>query len=182
MKREHLLDLNEILQFPGKKLSIDVTTDFAKDPEIELMEPMEGFLEAVSTGNILLLKGEFKAKVIADCARCGGKIEVPVEFEVDEQFPVVGVPASYGMNDFAKVDQEEEPYKLFVENSLDVEALLRQDLIVAVPLQPLCQYGWDGECPQAKQQGSKPQASEGRPEFSKLKNLLGMDEEEEKQS
>src|SRR5690348_17232346 len=86
MKREHLLDLNEILQFPGKKLSIDVTTDFAKDPEIELMEPMEGFLEAVSTGNILLLKGEFKAKVIADCARCGGKIEVPVEFEVDEQF------------------------------------------------------------------------------------------------
>lgn len=177
MKREHLLDLNEVLQHPGKKLTIDISTDFAKDPEIELMEPMEGFLEAVSTGNILLLNGEFKAKVIADCARCGGPIEVPVEFEVEEQFPVVGVPAMYGTGDFARVDEEDEPYKLFVENSLDVEALLRQDLIVAVPLQPLCQYGWDGDCPKARGIAVKPASAEGRPEFSKLKNLLHEDEE-----
>ncbi|MBX3118380.1 MAG: DUF177 domain-containing protein [Fimbriimonadaceae bacterium] len=178
MKREHLLDLNEVLQHPGKKLSIEISTNLENDPEIELMEPMQGFLEAVSTGNILLLTGTFTAKIIADCARCSGPIEVPVEFEVDEQFPVVGVPASYGMNDYARVDEEEEPYKLFVENSLDVQALLRQDLIVSAPMQPLCQYGWDGDCPQAANSGLKPSAAEGRPEFSKLQSLLKGDEEE----
>lgn len=171
MKRERLLDLNEVLQHPGKKIAVDVSTELANTPEVELMGEMQGYLEAVSTGNLLLLTGEFKARVILDCARCGAPLEVAVEFEVDEQFPVKGVPASYNTGDHARVVPD-EPYELFVENALDVDALLRQDILIALPMQPLCQFGWDGPCPKALETQPR-QSPPGRPEFAKLQNLVG---------
>lgn len=154
MRRDDLLDLNEVLQHPGRKLEVDISTELPDEKELELIRPLEGFLKAVSTGNLLLLSGEFETAAIVECARCGGPLEVPVSFEVEEQFPVVGVPSSYSSQDFARVETEDEPYQLFEGNNLMVEVLLRQDLWVAVPVQPLCQYGWDGNCPVAAARGT----------------------------
>lgn len=153
MRRDDLLDLNDVLQHPGRKLEVEISTDFKGEPGLEMLNPLEGYLEAVSTGNLLLLKGEFKTAVIVDCARCGGPIEAPVSFEVEEQFPVEGVPSSYSAQDFARV-VDEEPYPLFEGNSLRVDVLLRQDLLVEMPVQPLCSYGWEGECPIAAARGT----------------------------
>lgn len=155
MRRDELLDLNDVLQHPGRKLEVDISTEFPEDPDIVLSRPLTGFLEAVSTGNLLLIKGEFKTGVISDCARCAEPIESEVEFELSEQFPVEGVASSYSHTDFARVAPD-EPYALFEGNSLIVQNLLREDLIVALPVQPLCQYGWDGDCPIAKSRGAGP--------------------------
>src|SRR5205085_1954700 len=99
-----------------------------------------------STGNILLITGEFKTRMVVECARCTSPLEQDLEFEIDEQFNVEGVPSSFGQQDFARVASD-EPFELFEENNLIVEALLRQALLLAVPIQPLCEYGWDGPCP-----------------------------------
>lgn len=169
MRAPDLLDLNEVLQHPGKKIVVDIQTDLGKDADVELLEPLNGYLEAVSTGNLLLIEGSFKGTAVLDCARCASPIEVPVEFSVEEQFPVEGVAACYGLNDFARVVPD-EPFPLFEGNGLMVDALLRQDLVIALPLQPLCQYGWEGPCPRAiAKQGSEEE--HGRPEFQKLAHL-----------
>lgn len=153
MKRDDLLDLNDVLQHPGRKLAVDIETEFNSEVSFELSKPLTGFLEAVSTGNLLLLKGEFNTGLIVGCARCGEPIEVPIKFDVDEQFNVEGVPSSYGNTDFARVVTE-EPYPLFEGNVLMVENLLNQTLLLEIPMQALCQYGWDMECPIAKKRGA----------------------------
>lgn len=142
-----------------------------------MVKPLEGVLEAISSGNLLLIKGEFKTRAIVECARCTGPIEVDIEFEIDEQFPVVGVPSSLSHQDFAKVEAD-EPYPLFEGNNLMVESLLRQNLLLNFPVQPLCSFGWDGDCPLAKERNVKPTSTGAvRLEFEKLKDLVGEDEE-----
>lgn len=153
MRRDDLLDLNDVLQHPGRKLEVDISTEFPGEPGVELLRPLEGYLEAVSTGNLLLLSGKFQTAAIVDCARCGGPLEVPVEFDLEEQFPVEGVPSSYSSQDYARVVSD-EPYPLFEGNSLIADTLLRQDFLVALPVQPLCQYGWEGKCPVAEARGT----------------------------
>jgi uncharacterized protein len=152
MKRDDLLDLNDVLQHPGRVLAVDIDTELENQSDVDLLEPVSGFLEAVSTGNLLLLTGEFKTKANLDCARCAGPLQQEVIFTIDEQVPVVGIPSSYGTQDFAKIAPD-EPFELFEENSLIVEALLREALLVSLPIQPLCQHGWDGDCPIAVAQG-----------------------------
>lgn len=171
MRRDDLLDLNDVLQHPGRKLAVDISTELAEEADLDLIQPLEGFLEAVSTGNILLITGQFKTRAVIDCARCSGPIETDVTFEIDEQFPVAGVPSSFGAQDFARVVAD-EPFEMFEENSLIVETLLRQGLLLAMPMQALCEHGWDGQCPVAAAQKTAGVEMKGRPEFSKLSSLL----------
>ncbi|HLK15705.1 MAG TPA: DUF177 domain-containing protein [Fimbriimonadaceae bacterium] len=160
MKRDDLLDLNDVLQHPGRTLAVDIATELEHQSDVDLLESVTGYLEAVSTGNLLLLTGEFKTKANLDCARCSAPLPVEVSFSIDEQVPVEGVPASYGTQDFARLAPD-EPFELFEGNSLIVESLLRESLLVALPMQPLCEFGWDGPCPQAAALGveAKPPAS-----------------------
>jgi len=171
MKREDLLDLNDVLQHPGRKVSVDVSTELEQEADIDLVKPLEGFLEAISTGNLLLITGTFSTRAVLECARCSGPIEVDISFDVDEQFPVEGTPSSFNSQDFARVVPD-EPFELFEGNNLLVEALLRQDLLIAMPMQPLCAFGWEGECPVAAARVSPATPPTGRPEFKKLSKLL----------
>lgn len=152
MRREDLLDLNDVLQHPGRKVAVDVSTELPDEADLDLVTALEGFLEAVSTGNILLITGEFKTKAVVECARCIAPLEREIAFQIDEQFPVEGIPSSLSPNDFARVVAD-EPFQLFEGNNLIVEALLRQALLLSIPIQPLCEFGWDGPCPVAAQRG-----------------------------
>ncbi|MCE9559851.1 MAG: DUF177 domain-containing protein [Armatimonadetes bacterium] len=149
MKRDDILDLHDVLQHPGRTIAVDISTDLPEEEDLDLVTPLEGFLEAMSTGSMLLVTGEFKTRCTLECSRCGGPIEQDVEFEISEEFPVEGTPASYGTDDHARVKADEEPYPLFEENNLLVENLLRQDFWINMPMQPICEHGWEGPCPQA---------------------------------
>ena len=176
MRRDDLLDLNDVLQHPGRTLAVDVSTELPDEADLDLITPLEGFLEAVSTGNVLLVTGEFSTKMVLECARCTGPLETEVKFEIDEQFAVEGTPSSLDPKDMAKVVAD-EPFPLFEGNALIVESLVRQALLLAVPVQPLCGYGWDGPCPQAAERGLPAAApAPVREEFGALQNLLRADD------
>jgi uncharacterized protein len=172
MKRDDLLDLNDVLQHPGRQLAVDISTEMPNEEDVDLVKPLEGYLEAVSTGNILIVNGKFTTRAVLECARCGAPIEQDLEFEVDEQFPVVGTPSSLSHQDYARIESD-EPFEMFEGNELQVESLLRQGLLLSMPVQALCEHGWEGDCPEAAARGALPNAAEGRPEFDGLKNLLG---------
>ncbi|HCM72710.1 MAG TPA: hypothetical protein DIS87_01060, partial [Armatimonadetes bacterium] len=70
MKRNHFLDLNEALQNPGKQLDFTIHTSLSQEEDVDLVNPIEGELSAVSTGNILLLSGQFRTRCVVECARC----------------------------------------------------------------------------------------------------------------
>lgn len=150
VKRNHFLDLNEALQNPGKQLDFTIHTSLSQEEDVDLVHPIEGELSAVSTGNILLLSGQFRTRCVVECARCNEPIEVDVEFEMDDEFTVEGVPSCYGSDGFAHIVPEEEPEKIFDKNALIPDGYLRQGLILNLPVQPLCQFGWEGDCPNAR--------------------------------
>jgi uncharacterized metal-binding protein YceD (DUF177 family) len=162
MRRQDLLDLDDVLQHPGRKLAVDISTELPDEADVDLATPIEGYIEAVSTGNLLLVTGVFSTRIHSDCARCSAPLETDLTFEVDEQFLVEGVPSSLSAQDYAKVSAD-EPFPLFDGNSLLVEDLLRQDLLLAVPIQVLCSHGWEGDCPIAKKLGKVSQLASNEP-------------------
>jgi uncharacterized metal-binding protein YceD (DUF177 family) len=90
---------------------------------------------------------------------------------------VAGTPSSLSAKDFAYMAAD-EPFPLFEGNQLIVEALLRQAILLALPTQPLCSFGWDGECPVAAEREVEIKANlAGRPEFQALQDLLGKEDQ-----
>jgi uncharacterized metal-binding protein YceD (DUF177 family) len=177
MRREDLLDLNEVLQYPGRQISVEISTELDQEEDIDLIKPLEGELHAVSTGNILIITGHFETTMVLECSRCSNPVETPIDFDIEEHFPVVGTPSSLSAQDMATVAPE-EPYPLFEGNNLMVEALLRQDLLVSIPMHVECP---PGTCSYNEQQSKLQSQESGRPEFIDLANKLKLKENLEDQ-
>ncbi len=175
MKREALLDLNEVLQHPGRRLLVELQTDLDQEADIDLLRPLEGTLEAVSTGNLLLLTGTFKTRAVLECARCNAPLEQELEFELEEQFPVEGIPSSYSSQDFARVVPD-EPFQLFEGNALIVDALLRQNLLLSIPMQTFCPPEAEATCQAGSRESSREKAAR-HPAMEQLSRLRTPEED-----
>ncbi len=117
---------------------------FAEDEELDCVSPVKGKVEITNSGPLLLVRGKVVTDVRLFCGRCLTDVILPIEVEIDEGFPLVHV----GDSVFAQPEEEEDTASELVNNNiLDLEELIRQDLLVGIPIQPLCEPECKGLCP-----------------------------------
>ncbi len=176
MRREGLLDLNEAVQNPGKQLTFEVQTELANEEDIDLIAPITGHISVVSLGSALLIEGEFTTKLISECARCAGPLEQEFEFSMSDEFDVEGLPSCYAPEGHATLVNE-EPHHIFEKNSLMQDVYIRQGLILNMPTQPLCKFGWEGNCPNAEKTEIEKPAAQGHPAMQLLEQFKKSEKE-----
>jgi len=173
MRKPKLIDLNDAIQHPGRHVVYEISSGLEEEEDLDLLEPVEGTLDAVSTGNLLLVTGDLTAKVVLECSRCLNPVHISVPIGISEEFPVEGTPSGYGNREHAEVKEESEPFPLFEGNQLRYEDLIRQSIWLNLPLRPLCSESCPGLA-----DGDR-SGEHGRPEFKALSRLLGDEEESE---
>jgi uncharacterized protein len=94
-------------------------------------------LESVVEG--VLATGRVSGSLVADCVRCLDPVEVEVDADFQELF-------YYDLEDLTP--QELEEAVSVVEDMLDTEALVRDAVMLELPLQPLCEPDCPGLCPE----------------------------------
>lgn len=171
MKRAKQVDLNDAVQHPGRVVAFDVETSLEEEEDVDLLKPITGKLEAVSTGNLLFVDGILRVELVLECSRCLKPVDVKMDLQVHEEFTVEGVPAGFGNREYAEVKEEGEAYPLFDGNSLRWEDLVRQSLWLSMPTRTVCSE----DCPGIGD--FEPHDSVTRPEFAALSQLL--DDEED---
>jgi uncharacterized protein len=174
MKRSKLVDLNDAVQHPGRVVKFDVDTNLEEEADIDLLKPVTGSLEAVSTGNLLFVKGTLNAELVLECSRCLKPVEVKISVIVHEEFPVEGIPSGFGNRSHAEVREEGEAFPLFVGNQLKWEDLVRQSLWLSMPARTVCDENCTGV------EGYEQTGGGGRPELAALARLLEDEEDEPK--
>jgi uncharacterized protein len=145
------LDLTEIAHTPGSQAvqEFSVTLrDVEGDP---LTAPVTGQLTAESTGRVLILYGHADTEIALACGRCNVLYRQPVHANFAEDFEVTP-PQAHGKGPLVVEDEAPEA-RLFVPGTLDLmlDELLRQSILLALPLKPLCNAACLGLCPQCGQ-------------------------------
>jgi len=141
------LDLSEIARIPGSYAEHRIDMTFKKVEGMTLTTPVCGAMTISSTGGVLLLEGAVDTEVEMVCYRCGTVYRQPVHAEFQEEF-VVRPAQAPGQG--PRVEEEEAPEsRLFFEGTLDLnlDELLRQSILLALPLKPLCADDCLGLCP-----------------------------------
>ncbi|HSX67756.1 YceD family protein [Nocardioides sp.] len=137
-----VLDTYELGRRPGSQREVTLTVPAPADLGIELLGVPEGAeveldlrIEAVMEG--VLVTGAAYADLEGECARC---LE-PIHDEIEARFQELYV---YDDEERAADDDEEE---LRTEGDLvDLEPVLRDAVVLALPFQPLCQDDCPGLC------------------------------------
>ncbi len=140
-----VLDTRELGRRPGSQRDVVRTVPAPAELGIEVLHVPEGSpveldlrLEAVMEG--VLVSGTASAELVGECARCLDTIEETSEVRFQELYVYDDV-----RHDPLDADLDDEVSRL-KDDLLDLEPLLRDAVVLALPFQPLCEDDCPGLC------------------------------------
>jgi uncharacterized protein len=140
-----VLDTRELGRRPGSMRTLNFSTEAPAGLGIEILNVPEGSpidfdlrLEAVMEG--VLLTGTARAELEGECSRCLEPIEDDVEVALQQLY------VYDDDEDHSSEEDDELDIGRLEGDLLDLEPLLRDAVVLALPFQPLCQDDCPGLC------------------------------------
>jgi len=138
-----IIDLTDLLRVVGNEADIEQAEEIGlAEDGLVLASPVKVDLHLVNTGYSVLLKGTFEAVVELDCSRCLKKMRQELRVPVSEEY---GRPSPMPKAKITELKEEDFVYPLGEDNLLDLTELIRENLLLALPIKPLCQEACKGE-------------------------------------
>jgi uncharacterized protein len=136
-----VINTHELGRRPGSMQTLELTLPAPADLGIELLGVPEGSpveldlrLEAVMEG--VLASGRAWVTLTGECARCLEPIEDDLEVALQELYV------------YPESDAEEDEASRMDGELFDLEPVLRDSVVLALPFQPVCQPDCEGLCPE----------------------------------
>jgi len=147
MEREPLRALINVAQL----LKGPVGSSQSHDISGTIGEEVEGFVEGkakvirISRGVLVQCKLTAEVKLI--CSRCLNTFLCPINFTAEEEFlPISDVPGDLALSS----PEQSEGFTIDNKNILDLSELIRQYVLLNLPMKPLCRP----DCPGMKEANS----------------------------
>ena len=112
-------------------------------PEVRQSEGLDGSLRLIRTNRGLVVRARLRTAIEQQCSRCLRDIEWPIQIEIDEEaLPTLDFVTG------APVDTSDEPdaLRLTEHHELALEDSVREAILLAEPIAPLCRRDCPGLC------------------------------------
>ena len=126
---------------PGARRKLEFQESEAYLGDVQLAAPLEGSAELVRTQRGILVTMPYHATVTLTCGRCLNEFA----YVVDDQFQDE-VLAPVGESHERDSNRDDDALRISADYVLDLGELLRQELVLHTPLQPICKVDCPGLC------------------------------------
>lgn len=114
------------------------------DESFDVTGPFIGAVRFLKTTETVFTKLKGELDVHLDCARCLNPFDAKIEVESEEEFrPTIDISSGRAMHETS----DDEALVIDEQHILDLTEILRQAIILALPVTPLCQDDCAGICP-----------------------------------
>lgn len=104
---------------------------------------LTGPIHLMRTGNDILVQGELRGELIVPCARCLAPVKTPLIITLEDVFtPTLDIVTGQAI----KPEEEDQALWIDEHHILDLREVLRQYVLVALPMRPLCRADCRGLC------------------------------------
>jgi uncharacterized protein len=119
------------------------------DGNLEIQDLLTGRLRMLRTTDGILVTGALRTLLELQCCRCLEPCPVPIRFEVEEEFsPSVDIHTGAKL---PVTKAEEEGTIIDEHHTLDLTEIVRQSILLAQPMLPLCAEDCCGLCAECGQ-------------------------------
>ena len=140
-----LYNVAQLLKAPvGSDLRQDFSGEIAlADDAVQVVKPLTGHVRLQRTNMGVLATGEFAAVVQMQCVRCLDDFQQTLHVSFSELFvPVIDVVTGRPL----PPTTDDEGFPIDARHHLDLTEMLRQQIILNLPDQPLCRADCAGLC------------------------------------
>ena len=146
----------------------------AFDERVGLIEPVNVSGKVRLAGTKVFVNGHIETRARVECDRCLQPIELPVKTDFDLQYITGG---DYESSGAAELTEEEMGVAVFDGEAIDVDEIVKEQVLLAVPTRMLCRPDCKGICPDCgidRNTGECACATKDvDPRWAALKNLTG---------
>lgn len=133
---------------------------------------IEGKVKFTKTHRGILVQGTLRGKIPVECSRCLKTFEHPLTINIEEEFfPLLDVSTGTPL----ELPDEPGAFTIDEHHILDLTESIRQNALLAIPMQPLCRHNCAGLCADCGQNLNEGQCDCEKPEidprWSKLAEL-----------
>jgi uncharacterized protein len=134
----------------GKELSLDLGSEWfdrwrEEDPGLEFSQgAIRGTVSLSKHGHDILVRGHLEGRLELACGRCLEPFGAPLTADFD--LLLVPAPAAEAPEE-EELSAAELDLDFYSGETVDLEAIIREQIILMVPLKPLCQENCRGFCP-----------------------------------
>lgn len=142
---------------------------------IRFLAPVTAEVEAVNTGTIILVNLVASTVAELECSRCLAPITYPLQLKQSlayvhqEDLAKLGIEITPG--------EESEDYQVFDDRPVDLGDLVIENMLVSLPMKPICKEGCRGICPDCgsdlNREECKCRGQKVDPRLEVLRGLLG---------
>jgi len=138
------INLTELLRRVGNEADVKMEekVSFPEDG-LTLIRPVKVDVHLVNTGDSVWLSGTLETEAELECSRCLKKIKTPLSAKIEEEYSKH--PPQAAAKKEIELGEKDFVFPIEKDNSLDLDETIRQNLLLALPIQTLCQQECKGE-------------------------------------
>ncbi|MGQ9546651.1 MAG: YceD family protein [Dehalococcoidia bacterium] len=135
----------DVTQLMNQPVGSSQTHDIGGAINEEVKGVVAGKVKLTRVSQGILVQARLTAELKLQCSRCLDIFSCPVSFDVEEEFlPTTESAAAVSLA------EESEDFTIDSDNVLDLEEMIRQYVLLNVPMKPLCRP----DCPGIKEENS----------------------------
>jgi len=123
----------------------DVDRPGAIDERVTLVAPASINGTVRLAGNEVFVNGHINARAAVECDRCLKRVELPVDADFELEY-VTG--PTYESTAAAELTADEMSVSVFDGAAIDVDEIVKEQILLAVPSRTLCREDCKGICPE----------------------------------
>ena len=106
---------------------------------------VQGEVELLRTNRSILVSGRLRTTTREVCSRCLEEFDLPLTLDIEEEYFIKRDPTTGAL---LSVPSESGTFAIDENNVLDLNEAVRQYVLLAEPMKPICSENCAGLCPQ----------------------------------
>ena len=115
------------------------------DEDYAIVSPVHLVMDVHKQAEVFMVTGRLESTLRLDCGRCLEPFDVPVSAPFELRY----VPATQNEGEGEhEVRDDDLTTAFYRDNAIDLEDLMREQFLLALPMKPLCSEACKGLCPE----------------------------------
>ena len=144
---EKLKDEESVLEIAEKAAEFPALRELQEQGQCRFTRDISGRLRVFRAGDYVEVQGAVATSVVFACSRCLEDVEIPLEVEVDLTFVPHSEDADREEEKEVELEAEDLGLIPYHDDEIDLHQALQEQVVMALPLRPLCNDGCKGLCP-----------------------------------
>lgn len=133
----------QIFDIPEEGLNLELE----ETPQLEgirITKPFKAILSIKKSGMEVLIKGIVSGEVELQCSRCLKEYIMPVKTTVEVSYHPI---EEINKEELVELKRNEMDVDFYRDSEIDTENIIRDQILLAIPMKPLCSEDCKGLCP-----------------------------------